>query len=497
MASLMDEGVAAGRLHPNVVSGHRSSGTTPTVFIVMSTSRRARWPTQRLQGSVSTCLWASRPMLDDVLQGLHAAHELRDENGQPLWVVHRDVTPHNILMGIDGVTKLTDFGVAKAATRLQRTATGLVKGKIAYMAPEQAQGLSIDRRVDVWAAGVVAWESFSGQRLHDGPNEAAILLKIVRETPTRLGIVRRDIPKPIEAVVAKALSLEVSERYPTAEVFAAALLEAGRAAGVMPASRREVQEFLWPLLSERLTARREKAREVRALRERFDELTTLDVASWQGAGSVSERISQLPERARSGGVPAPEMQAALEPTRSMDSGATLAVGSSSATRTVVETYAGSDAFPDAAPTDVYTESANTTLENTQTGTAGISTMARSIMPPRRQHLWLYAFAGAATVSALMLLLVWTFRGSAKPQPATPAPPLQVPTASTPSPADTAPGEPEVVDSLEAIPPEVDDAGGHFAPQRPSVRPRGPAAPAPRGTGVSTGPKPLGNPYKKP
>src|SRR5580704_13773364 len=103
---------------------------------------------------------AARFMLD-ALEGLHAAHELRDEAGQLLGLVHRDFTPHNILIGTDGVARLADFGIAKAATRLGNTRMGMVKGKIAYMPPEQAKGLTLDRRCDVWAAA--SWPGSSSR----------------------------------------------------------------------------------------------------------------------------------------------------------------------------------------------------------------------------------------------------------------------------------------------------------------------------------------------
>jgi len=101
-----------------------------------------------------------------VLHGLHAAHEARGSSGEPLGIVHRDVSPQNILVGADGVARLADFGVAKAAGRLHTTQEGRVKGKVAYMAPEQVRAEPLDRRADIWAAGVVAWEVLAGRRLH-------------------------------------------------------------------------------------------------------------------------------------------------------------------------------------------------------------------------------------------------------------------------------------------------------------------------------------------
>lgn len=223
----MDEARLAGRIHhPNVVSVLDAGEDPHGVFIVMEyvegDSLATLQRTLDKRGQAMPLAVGLRVM-DDLLLGLHAAHELVDEDGAPLYLIHRDVTPHNVLLGIDGVAKLADFGIAKAASRLGNTATGLVKGEIAYMAPEQAQGHGIDRRVDVWAAGVMAWETFTGTRLYEGQSDAATLLKIVRESPLGLRAIKPEVPAAIEAAVARALSLDMSARYPTAEAFAEAL----------------------------------------------------------------------------------------------------------------------------------------------------------------------------------------------------------------------------------------------------------------------------------
>jgi serine/threonine-protein kinase len=123
-------------------------------------------------------------ILSDALAGLHAAHELKDDRGELLHVVHRDFSPQNILVGCDGTTRLTDFGIAKVANSDQRTATGLIKGKVRYMSPEQAHAEELDRRADVWSAAVVAWEVLAGQRMHPIADETAVLLRIVSEDAT-------------------------------------------------------------------------------------------------------------------------------------------------------------------------------------------------------------------------------------------------------------------------------------------------------------------------
>ena len=141
-------------------------------------------------------------VLLDALAGLHAAHELRDEEGRALHLVHRDFSPQNILVGVDGLARLADFGIAKVASRLAQTATGMVKGKFSYMSPEQARARPLDRRSDLWSAGVIAWEICAGRRLHEEGNDAATLLEIVSRAPPRLRTLRPDLPAALEDVVA-------------------------------------------------------------------------------------------------------------------------------------------------------------------------------------------------------------------------------------------------------------------------------------------------------
>ena len=121
-------------------------------------------------------------ILLDAMAGLQAAHELCDDDGQPMNLVHRDFSPQNILVGIDGIGRLTDFGIAKAQGT-QVTATGVLKGKVSYMSPEQARGRSLDRRSDVWAAGVIAWELLAGRRMFAKQSETETLLAIAENTP--------------------------------------------------------------------------------------------------------------------------------------------------------------------------------------------------------------------------------------------------------------------------------------------------------------------------
>src|ERR1035441_9381963 len=118
-------------------------------------------------------------MMVGALHGLHAAHEATSDRGEPLGIVHRDVSPQNIVVGIDGTALVLDFGVAKAVGRLQTTREGQLKGKMAYMAVEQLRGARVARRADVYAAGVVLWETLVGRRLFEGDNDIEVFGKVL------------------------------------------------------------------------------------------------------------------------------------------------------------------------------------------------------------------------------------------------------------------------------------------------------------------------------
>ncbi|MFZ5443961.1 MAG: serine/threonine protein kinase [Myxococcota bacterium] len=155
-----------------------------------------------------------------VARGLQYAHSL-SEGGQKIGVVHRDVTPHNVLLSFDGAVKLTDFGIAKAQTT--HTAPGMLKGKFAYMSPEQARGDQVDARTDIFALGIVMWELLTGGRLFDGDSDLAVL-RAVQESlippPARMN---PDVPQELSDVVMKALARPVAERFQSAFEFDRAL----------------------------------------------------------------------------------------------------------------------------------------------------------------------------------------------------------------------------------------------------------------------------------
>jgi serine/threonine-protein kinase len=191
----------------------------------------------------------------DVLAGLHAAHEGTDDEGRLLEVVHRDVSPHNILVSVDGVARITDFGIARAASRLAVTRTGQLKGKIAYMAPEQARSEKIDRRADVFATGICLWEMLSGQRLFKADAEGDTLNRLLYEPIPSLETVNPSVPRELAEVCARALLRDLSKRYANAADFADALENAARSIDAL-ASHREVAACLADVLGSDLSERR-------------------------------------------------------------------------------------------------------------------------------------------------------------------------------------------------------------------------------------------------
>jgi serine/threonine-protein kinase len=298
---LVEEARLAARIrHPNVVPILDAAEEGSDVCLVMEYVEG-----ESLIGLLRAAERAGTPaparvtlrILVDALHGLHAAHELRDESGDPVGLVHRDFSPHNILVGLDGIARLSDFGIAKASTRLGQTSTGLVKGKIGYMAPEQARGRSLDRRCDVWAAGVIAWELLAGRRLFKGENDVEVALAIVAGAPPRLRTAVPSISPELDEVIASALCADLEARCPTALDFAR---ELGAAAGSIGglAETSEVAAFVRGLLDSQLAERRAQAARVIAARagEGQDRAaTSLDAEAPASAprGAVARRTGAL------------------------------------------------------------------------------------------------------------------------------------------------------------------------------------------------------------
>ncbi|MFO0666709.1 MAG: serine/threonine-protein kinase [Polyangiaceae bacterium] len=160
----------------------------------------------------------------DVLEGLAYAHNLNDLDGSPLNLVHRDISPHNILTTFDGQTKLVDFGIAKAANSMVETRTGVIKGKVTYMAPEQAFSAHIDCTADLYAIGVMLWEAIAQRRRWKGLSSGHVLQKLaMKEMPEPAGAAARGLPPELDEICNRALAHEPADRFRSADEMAAAL----------------------------------------------------------------------------------------------------------------------------------------------------------------------------------------------------------------------------------------------------------------------------------
>ncbi|XXX74308.1 protein kinase [Sorangium sp. So ce134] len=247
VAMFLDEARLAARVrHPNVVATFDL--VEDPLFLVME---YIEGPSLHLL--LRTCARAKRRVpigivlriFLDVLAGLHAAHELTGSEGEPLNLVHRDVSPQNVLVGIDGVSRITDFGVARAETRLMSTQGNALKGKLSYMAPEQIRAEQVDRRSDVYSAGVVLWEMLTEERLFKADNDGALIAQILKGPPAGPRAVVPSVPAALDTICMRALRADPDDRFPTAAAFAEALEEAAaQTPGLAVSSPRAVEALI-------------------------------------------------------------------------------------------------------------------------------------------------------------------------------------------------------------------------------------------------------------
>jgi len=257
----LEEARLAARLnHPNVVQTIEVGAEGGRHFLAMEYIEGQ--PLNRVARALlrhpAFDLSAKLTIIQRTLNGLDYAHELADYDGSPLGIVHRDISPGNILVGYDGQVKLMDFGIAKANDSDHHTRVGLLKGKTAYMAPEQARSGHIDRRADIYAAGVVLWELVVGRRMWGGGlNQGEILTRVVAGNVPRPSQVAPGVPPELEAICMKALAVRREDRYASAAELATAL--EGFVRGHLPAkSEREVGK----LVAEAFSADRARIREI-------------------------------------------------------------------------------------------------------------------------------------------------------------------------------------------------------------------------------------------
>ncbi len=258
---IVDEARVAARIqHPNVVAMVDCVATNGELFLVMdyihgeslwhllaAAAQRGVYVPPSVIGSI----------IVNVLHGLHAAHEATDEIGHPLGIVHRDVSPQNVLVGVDGVARVLDFGVAKANDRLQSTQEGQLKGKFAYMAPEQVSGAPIDRRTDIYAAAALLWGGLAGRRLIEGRSEAELLNNVLQGAHYPPSAFAPNITPQMDDVVMRGLARHPEHRFQTAREMAVAVEQV-----FGTVSPYEVGEWVKSLAAETIAVRSQRIREM-------------------------------------------------------------------------------------------------------------------------------------------------------------------------------------------------------------------------------------------
>ncbi len=251
---LLKEARLAARIrHPNVIPMLDVVSDAGEVLLVMEyvdgeslspVCRRLAKEYQEVPLDIVTRIMA------DVLNGLHAVHEAIDEKGERIGLIHRDVSPQNIMVGTEGIGRVFDFGVAKAMQHFDHTAPNRIKGKSAYMSPEQIQGEALTHHSDIFAVGIVAWELITLRRLFGAANERERMDRILAGHYPAPSERRDDVPEELDRIVMRALALDPGDRFATAQEFAEALEDA-----IRPATPRQVAEWLRPTVADSLDHR--------------------------------------------------------------------------------------------------------------------------------------------------------------------------------------------------------------------------------------------------
>lgn len=254
----LDEARLVARLnHPNICSVLDFGTAENTYFLAMeylhgeslSTLNRHAQKHGGMPDGVAARIIA------DAARGLHAAHELKLPDGSLAKVVHRDVSPQNIFVLYDGVTKVVDFGIARSVDRTaERTSTGIIKGKLAYMAPEQLRNAEPDRRIDIFALGIVLWEITTGKRLFQRQHEAATMCAVLQEEIPSPSSIRANYPQPLADIIARALDRDPDQRYQTAAELARDLDRFIASSG-LPTGPEEVAQLMHAQFARKIAAR--------------------------------------------------------------------------------------------------------------------------------------------------------------------------------------------------------------------------------------------------
>jgi serine/threonine-protein kinase len=371
----LDEAAIASRIrHPNVADIDDLGEESGTLYMVLEWVTGDSW--SRLYQAITRAgqtfpLYALLRIAADACAGLHAAHELRGEDGNLLDVVHRDVSPQNILVATSGVTKVIDFGIAKALDRMsEETRTGTLKGKLAYAAPEQVKGKGLDRRADIWAMGTILYQYLSGNLPYEGKNDLATLKALTsgRRPPP----LPESVPANVASIVMTALAPLPDDRFPTALDMQRAL----EAAIARPTTATDVAALVTTFLAERIESRRQDLTEALA-----------EAAERSGPRPARSRLGSYPEL-----VPAQHVKDAIAGRASLSS------------------------VPEAPPPPPSAAPSRAVLVDRPTTTDNLPTRARSgaFAGVRPVH-WMVMIAGAAAPIGVWSLVVFLALHDARPR----------------------------------------------------------------------------------
>ncbi len=299
----MDEARLGARLeHPNVVHTLEHGAADGRHFLAMEFlegQTLARILRRKIRAGEEVPVDFILYVAGEVLEGLHYAHELEDFDGSPLGVVHRDITPANVMITYPGVVKVLDFGVAKAATQMTETDPDVRKGKFAYLAPEQIEG-RVDRRSDLFSLGVILWEALAGRRLFYAPDPAQTIKKTLSAPIPRISIVtRRKLPEGVDDLVQKALKRNAANRFQTAQEMRAEIEKIVSREG-MAIRRKEVAAFMADTFAD---LREQHGRDLQAAvgagletaTAMFEVLSPLESPNVKEVGEDSDEEEEAPE----------------------------------------------------------------------------------------------------------------------------------------------------------------------------------------------------------
>ncbi|WP_146157662.1 serine/threonine protein kinase, partial [Enhygromyxa salina] len=256
--------IAAQLQHSNIAQIYELKSEGETFYIVLEYV-----PGKDLRALFEHGRGIKRPMplaqacyvIMQVCEGLEYAHNKKDRHGRPLGLIHRDVSPPNVLVSYEGEVKLIDFGVAKAAGRASQTQAGILKGKFGYMSPEQVRGATIDRRSDVFSLGVVLWEILCNQRLFQAETDFATLEKVRTVSVDPPSRINPAVSTKLEQVVMRSLAADLNERYQTASELHDALQAFMFEEGLFY-SRKNLAEWMQESFARDIEAEKEIARQV-------------------------------------------------------------------------------------------------------------------------------------------------------------------------------------------------------------------------------------------